>query len=106
MKILLDECIPRKLKNRFHGHDCSTVPENGYAGKKNGELLRLAETAGFGVFITLDRGLEYEQNLQGRKIAIVFLRARSSRLADLLPLVSAVLKAVESIRAGGIVTVG
>jgi len=106
MKILLGECIPRKFKNSFPGHDCSTVPENGYAGQKNGELLRLAETAGFEIFITLDRGLEYEQNLQGRKIAVIFLRARSSRLADLLPLVSEVLRAIHSIRSGGLVTVG
>lgn len=106
MRILLDECIPRKFKNSFPGHDCSTVPENKYAGKRNGELLRLAETAGFEVFITLDRGLEYQQNLQGRKIAIVFLRARSSRLADLVPLVSEVRKVIDSIRPGGLVTVG
>lgn len=106
MKILLDECIPRKFKNSFPGRDCSTVPENGYAGKKNGELLRFAETAGFNVFVTLDRGLEYEQNLQGRKIAIIFLRARSNRLGDLLPLVFEVLKAVDSIGPGEIMIVG
>lgn len=106
MRILLDECIPRKFKNNFPGHDCSTVPENGYAGKKNGELLRLAEAAGFEVFVTLDRGLEYQQNLQGRKIAIIFLRAQSSRLPDLLPLVSDVLRAINVIRPGEVKMVG
>jgi hypothetical protein len=43
MKVLLDECIPRKLKNSLQGHDCQTVPEAGLAGQKNGALLSLAE---------------------------------------------------------------
>jgi hypothetical protein len=43
MKVLLDECLPRKFKNHLTEHECSTVPEAGWAGKKNGELLSLAE---------------------------------------------------------------
>ena len=39
MKLLLDECLPRKFKNHLPGHECYTVPEIGWAGKKNGELL-------------------------------------------------------------------
>ena len=46
MKILLDECIPRKFKNSLTDHDCQTVPEAGLVGKKNGALLSLAEAAG------------------------------------------------------------
>jgi len=65
MKILLDECIPRKLKNSFPGHECQTVPEAGLAGQKNGLLLSLAEGAGFDLFITIDKGLQYQQNLAG-----------------------------------------
>jgi len=57
MKVLLDECVPRQLKKNLTGHECRTVPEVGLAGKKNGELLSFAETAGFEVFITLDRVL-------------------------------------------------
>jgi hypothetical protein len=53
------------------GHDCRTVPDEGLAGKKNGELLALAEKQGVQVFLTLDRGLEYEQNLQRRRVAII-----------------------------------
>jgi predicted nuclease of predicted toxin-antitoxin system len=63
MKILLDECLPRKLKYRFASYDCQTVPEALLAGKKNGELLALAERQGFEIFVTMDKGLEYEQNL-------------------------------------------
>jgi len=82
MKLLLDECLPRKLKNHLPGHECHTVPEAGWAGKKNGDLLSLAELSGFQVFLTLDRGLEYEQNLKRREIAVILISAKSSRLAD------------------------
>ena len=70
MKILLDECMPRKFKNRLVGCECRTVPEEGFAGKKNGELLSLAEKAGFQAFLSLDRGIEYQQNLQSRSLAM------------------------------------
>ncbi len=56
MKILLDECIPRKLKNAFPDHECPTVPEAGSAGQKNGLLLSLAEQASFELFFTMDKG--------------------------------------------------
>jgi len=105
MKLLLDECLPRKLKNHLPGHECHTVPEAGWAGKKNGELLVLAENSGFEVFLTLDRGLEYEQNLKRRGIAIVLIAAESSQLADLLPRMPAVLDVVRSIRAGQLIHV-
>jgi hypothetical protein len=105
MKVLLDECLPRKFKNHLPGHDCCTVPEAGWAGKKNGELLFLAENSDFEVFLTLDRGVEYEQNRKGRKIAVILVSANSSRLADLLPQVQAVLTALHSVRAGEFVRV-
>jgi hypothetical protein len=73
MRVLLDECVPRKFKDSLPGHDCCTVPEEGLAGKKNGELLALAESAGFQVFLTLDRGIEYQQNLHPRTIAVVII---------------------------------
>jgi hypothetical protein len=59
MKVLLDECIPRRFKNAFPDHECQTVPEAGLAGKANGLLLTLAEGARFDLFLTLDKGLQY-----------------------------------------------
>lgn len=53
-KLLLDECVPRKFRNYLPEYECVTVPEAGFAGKKNGELLLLAENAGFEVFLTLE----------------------------------------------------
>jgi hypothetical protein len=105
MKVLLDECVPRKLKNNLIGHECQTVPEVGLAGKKNGELLALAREAGFEVFVTVDRGIEYEQNLARQDIAVIVPLAKSSRVADLLPLVPEVLRLLPSIKRGHVMRV-
>jgi len=75
------------------------------AGKKNGELLSLAEEAGFQVFITLDQGIEYEQNLMGRRIAIVLVRAKSSRLVDLVPHMAEILEKLGTIEPGQLVQI-
>ena len=106
MRLLLDECIPRKFKHDLSSHDCRTAPEEGMAGKKNGELLSLAEKSGYQVFLTLDRGLQYEQNLQQRTIAIIIIRSKSSRLADLLPHSAEILRVLGSIQPGELVKVG
>lgn len=107
MKILLDECVPRALKSSLsvEGHECATVPEAGFAGSTNGELLKLAEN-NFGVFITLDRGVQYQQNLDGCKIAVLLIRAKSSRVADILPHIPACLLALRSIKPGQVIQVG
>jgi predicted nuclease of predicted toxin-antitoxin system len=106
MKILLDERIPRKFKDSLAGHICSTAPEAGFAGRKNGELLSLAEQNGYEVFLTLDKGLQYQQNLAQRSIAIIIVRARSNRIADLVPHAKTCLEQIASIRSGQIVLVG
>lgn len=107
MKVLIDECAPRALKHALtpHGHECLTVQEAGWAGKVNGELLRLAETE-FDVFVTVDTNLQYQQNLTGRKIAIIVLRARSNRLTRLSPHFPACVKALHSIKSGEIIYIG
>src|SRR5215467_14294338 len=105
MRILIDECIDERFRNSIPGHDCQTARYAGLAGLKNGDLLTAAETAGFEVFVTVDQGIEYQQNLTGRNISIIILRARSNRLADLQGLVPASLACIESIRPGQIVRV-
>ena len=105
MKVLLDECMPRKLKYALPEHDCRTVPEAGFAGKKNGLLLSVAECAGFELFFTLDKGLPYQQNLAGRNIAILIVRARSNRLRDLLPLIDSCRKVMQSIQPAEVIHV-
>lgn len=106
MKILLDECLPRKLKSKFSDHECLTVPEAGLGGKKNGELLAIAERDGFEVFITMDKGIEYEQNLSKSDLAVLVLRAKSNRLSELVQLVPDCLKALQSIKPGQLIRIG
>lgn len=107
MRVLLDECVPKTLKSGFsvEGHICFTVPEAGFAGKTNGELLRLAELE-FDVSVTLDKGVRFEQNLTSRKIGILLIRAKSSRVGDILPHIPACLIALRSIEPGQVVEVG
>jgi len=73
VKVLLDENLPHLLRNNLGGHDVFTVRYKGWAGLKNGELLKAAEDDGFEVFVTGDQTLSFEQNLTGRRVAIVVL---------------------------------
>ena len=99
MKLLLDECIDRRLAKELAGHEVKTVPQMGWAGIKNGELLALAEAA-FDVFITVDRNLSFQQNLPKFNIAVLVLHARSNRLADLRPLIPKVLSILPTLSKG------
>ena len=72
MRILLDECVPWPMHRLLTNHSCTSVQAQGWGGIKNGELLRLAETD-FDLFITSDQNIRYQQNLAGRKIAILEL---------------------------------
>ena len=79
MKILLDESLPRKLRNDFsEEHEVLTVRDMGWLGKKNGELLRLMTENNFELFITVDRNLPYQQNLQRLTLTIFVLRAKDN----------------------------
>lgn len=102
MRVLLDECLPRKLKGAFADHACETVPEAGLAGTKNGQLLSRAEVLGFEIFVTMDKSLRYQQNLSGRRISIIVLRSPSNRLVDLLPLMPACLAAMPLAQPGDV----
>jgi hypothetical protein len=73
VKVLLDENLPHLLRNNLGDHNVFTVRYKGWAGLKNGELLKTAEDDGFEVFITGDQTISYEQNLTGRRVAIVVL---------------------------------
>lgn len=87
MRLLLDESVPRRLRQALPGHTVKTVVEMGWSGVKNGALLALA-AAEFEAFITVDRNLPYQQNIATLPIAVVVLAARSNELQALLPLMS------------------
>jgi len=78
MKILLDECVPWPINRVLADHTCSSAQRSGWAGLKNGELLQRAESE-FELFITSDQNLRYQQNLTGRKIAIIQLSTNKLR---------------------------
>lgn len=99
MKLLLDECIDRRLAKDLGGHDVKTVPQMGWAGIKNGALLTLAENE-FDVFVTVDRNLSFQQNLPKFDIAVLVLHAASNRLADLKPLAPKILATLPTLAKG------
>jgi predicted nuclease of predicted toxin-antitoxin system len=72
VKVLVDECVPLKLVRLLTGHTFSTAQQKDWDGFTNGKLLTLAEPE-FDLFLTSDRNLQYQQNLQGREIAILLL---------------------------------
>lgn len=105
MRILLDECVPRRLSQEFPGHDVRTVVEMNWSGKKNGELLKLMAGQGFEVLLTVDQSIAHQQNLQAAGVALLVLVAASNRLADLVPLAHSGLTALTSIRPGDVVEI-
>ena len=74
MKLLLDECVRRRLKRDFVGHEVHTVEEAGFKGLENGDLLKAA-SSDYEVLITVDQNLPYQQNIAGLNIAILILAA-------------------------------
>ncbi len=105
MRVLLDESLPRKLKEHLLDHAVFTVPEIGWAGKRNGELLRLAEER-FDVFLTPDAHLPDQQNLAGLQLSIIIVSARSSDIADLIPLIPTLRLFLARIAPGQVIRLG
>lgn len=97
MRVLLDECLPRKLKQDLGGHEVRTAQEEGWAGLKNGALLQAA-AGRFDVLLTVDRNIAFQQNLQGLRIAIIAMVATSNRLRDLRPLMGEVRKVLSHVK--------
>jgi hypothetical protein len=93
VRLLLDECVDRRLAHYISGHDVSTVPERGWAAVKNGELLARAASE-FDALITVDRQLPLQHDLSRFSLAVVVMRARSNRLSDLRALVPQLLIAL------------
>jgi hypothetical protein len=87
------------------GHECETVAEAGFSSKQNGELLALAEE-NFDVLITIDKNIRHQQNIAGRSIAILIIRAASNDLDDIRPHIPLALAALNNIKPGQIVEVG
>lgn len=95
MKLLLDESVPKRLGSLFPDEfQVRTVQQMGWTGSSNGDLLRLAYEHGFDILITVDQGIEYEQNLAYLPIPVIVLTASKNRLQELSPLVPGVVSTV------------
>jgi hypothetical protein len=90
MRLLIDECIDESLRRLFPGYDCQTARYAKLAGLSNGALIAAAESAGFDVIVTVDQNIPFQQNLEGRRVALVILCAPTNRLRDLEKIVPTV----------------
>jgi hypothetical protein len=93
VKVILDECLPKRLAGHIQGHEVTTVPLAGFAGDTNGRLLAAVEE-NFDVFVTIDGNLQWQQSLKGRDIIVIVIRASSNRLEDMIPLAPKVVEAI------------
>jgi len=105
MRLLLDECVPKRLRRELQGHEVRTVREAGWAGLENGALLQAADEA-FEVLLTVDQGVQHQQNLQGFRIGVVIMVAPSNDIDDLRPLLPGVIEALRQIQPGQVIRVG
>jgi predicted nuclease of predicted toxin-antitoxin system len=105
VRVLLDENLPRQLKRDLPDMEIKTVAEVGWAGIKNGQLLRLAE-ATFDVFVTADQNLSYQQPVANLQLGIVVLKARTTKLEDLKPLMPALWELLREVKVGQVYYVG
>ena len=105
MRILRDESLPRKLALELTGHETQTVQRRGWAGLKNGALLRTSSQE-FQVLLTGDQNLEFQQNPAALPISVIILVAVDNRIETLRPLVPRVLEVLQNIRPGQLVRVG
>lgn len=108
IRILLDECLPKKLKYRIEELDpdfsAKTVPEAGWASISNGKLLEKAESE-FDVFVTSDRNLSFQQSIGTSKIQVILLKAPTNIYEDLLPLVKKLTPVIKTYKEGQFVEI-
>ena len=105
MRILLDENFPADFAKLLVGHEIATVHSLGWSGSKNGELLRLAHGI-CEVFVTLDRNLEFQQNIKVLPFGVIVVRSRTNRMADLTPHVASILTAAGRVAPGQVERAG
>lgn len=100
MKLLLDENLPKKLKQDFQEHEISTVRERGWSGISNGELLKLMIENGLDALITFDKNLQHQQNFEKYPVSVIVLTAESNQYNLLQPLVDQIKEKLENLAVG------
>lgn len=102
MRILLDECTPRRLKRELPGLDVAHVTDLGWQGRRNGRLLASMREGGFDTLITVDRNLPFQQNVPAAGMVVIVLYAVTNRVADLRPLMPAVREILTTAKPGSV----
>lgn len=103
MKIVVDECLPKRLIHVFSGHAAWTVPQIGLAGTKDSKLLNELDTRDIDVFITIDGNIEYQQKFSNRTFGTIIIRSVTNRLENLLLLEDDLLEATNTITSGNVI---
>ena len=96
MKILLDECVSRKVKSLLVEHEVFTVTEIGLSGFKNGNLLARAESEGFDILLTIDKNMSSQQSISKFNLTLVVLDVFRSNIKYLSPLIPSFLNQIDS----------
>jgi hypothetical protein len=99
VRVLLDENVPIDLAAAIAGHEVESVAGLGWAGVKNGELLRRMADR-FDALLTMDGNLEFQQPIDRQPFGVVLMQARSNRMVDVLPLVPEILRALDGLKPG------
>lgn len=97
MRVLLDECLPKRLTRELRGHEARTVQQMGWSGISNGRLLSLIRGQ-FDALITVDSNLAFQQNLSTLPVAVVVLCAPSNKIEDIRPLLPSLLATLDSLK--------
>ena len=105
MRVLLDECVDSRLAASLGSFEVRTVADQGWVGITNGQLLSRA-AAEFDVFVTVDRNLPFQQHLPKFDIAVILLRAKTNRIADLVALVPELVSIIPNARTGVVTPIG
>ena len=105
MRVLLDECVDVRLAASLANIEVRTVADQGWLGISNGQLLALA-AAEFDVFVTVDRNLPFQQHLAKFDIAVILLRAKTNRIADLIALVPELVSVMPNAKSGVVTPIG
>ena len=103
MLVLLDECVPRRLRVHLRGHDVRTVHDMNFVGLTNGVLLRRAGMVGIEAFITVDRSIEFQVNLQSLSLGIVVIRSHSNDYDVLQHLTPQIRAALDDLKPGQLI---
>ena len=104
MRVLLDSCVPRGLREELASHQVRTAPEVGWGDLDNSDLLD-AMAGKFDALVTVDKGLPQQHEIGVRSFGVVVLRATSNRLSDLVPLVPDLLATLGTLKPGTVVRV-